>query len=90
MQMAKFGKGKTAKFKGEKAILGQILAGWAKVKGNEAPKRQNKRTKRPKMKGKENEGPKGQYSTNKGPKGYKAWTTSTKQMVQTLGLSSTD
>ena len=28
MQMANCGKGKTAKFKGEKAILGQILAEW--------------------------------------------------------------
>ena len=52
MQMANFGKGKTAKFKGEKAILGQILAGlpcWkaqkAKIKENETPKGQNEKMK---------------------------------------------
>ena len=50
MQMANFGKGKTRKFKGEKAILGQILAEWpfwkaqkAKLKGNEAPKDLNEK-----------------------------------------------
>ena len=54
-----------AKFKGEIAILGQILARWpfwkvhkAKMKGNESPKNQ--------MKG--NEGPKGQNDRKGKPK----------------------
>ena len=49
-QKANFGKGKIAKFKGEMAILCQILARWpfwkaqkAKMKGNESPKGQNER-----------------------------------------------
>ena len=54
-QRADFGKGKIAKFKGEMAILAQILARWPfwqvqkpKMKGNAGPKGQNERKGRPK------------------------------------------
>jgi len=56
-QKANFGKGKIAKFKGEMAILGQILARCFFWKAQKAKMREMKAQKA-KMKG--NEGPKGQ------------------------------